>query len=75
MFCVGDSRVHTEPGKHGKYAIFTKSQGEPGIVREFLYNFFPNQGKVRENKVFSLHIISINYCHSCPQSLCSKCFQ
>jgi len=30
--------VHTEPGKAGKpekYAIFTKSQGKPGIVREF----------------------------------------
>ena len=33
------NRVHTEPGKPGKpgkYAIFTKSQGKPGIVRDFL---------------------------------------
>ena len=30
-------------------------------VRENLENFYPSQGKVRENKVFSLHIIFINY--------------
>ena len=28
-------RIHTEPGKHEKYAIFTKCHGLPGIVRDF----------------------------------------
>ena len=61
--------VHTELGKPGKYAIFTKSQGKPGIVREFFIIFL----QVRENKVLSLYIISINYWHGCPQSVASEC--
>ena len=28
-------RLHTDPGKPGKWAIFTESEGKPGIVREF----------------------------------------
>ena len=32
-------RVHTEPGKLGIQAIFTKSQGKPEIVREFYIVF------------------------------------
>ena len=33
-----------KPGKPGKGAVFRKSQGKPGKVREFLLNFI----KVRE---------------------------
>ena len=55
MFCVGDSRVHTEPGKPGKYAIFTKSQGEPGIVREFFIIFFQIREKSGKTK-YSVYI-------------------
>ena len=45
-------RVHTEPGKSGnpgKLAIFTKSQGKPGIVRE-LFIIFIIQSEKRQGK-------------------------
>ena len=50
--------AHTEPGKPGKYAIFTKSQGKPRVVREFSMIFI----SVRKNKLFSLQIAFINSC-------------
>ena len=40
-----------------------KSQGKPGIVREFSINCYPSQGTVRENKSISPHIIFINSFH------------
>ena len=37
-----------KPGKPGKGAIFRKSQGKPGKVREFFVKYFKSQGKFRE---------------------------
>ena len=40
-------RLHTEPGKSGKWAVCSKSQGKPEIVREFAIIFIhgKSQGK------------------------------
>ena len=40
---------------------FCKMSGKTWNSQGVFYNFYPSQGKVRENKVFSLHIIIINY--------------
>ena len=50
---------------------FLQNVGKPGIVRERFIIFI----QVRENKVFSLHNIFINYWHGCSQSHCSNCCQ
>ena len=42
-------KVHIEPGKSGKWAIFTKKQGRTGIVVASSIIFI----QVRENKLFS----------------------
>ena len=44
----GYYRVHTEPGKPGKEAIFTKSRGKPGVVREFSIMFILVREKSRK---------------------------
>ena len=54
------SRVHTEPGKPGipgKQAIFTKSQGKPGIVRELLIIFI----QVREKSGKTKYLVYISF--------------
>ena len=43
-------RVHTEPGKPGKWGIFTKTQEEPGIVREFSIAFIQVRDKSGKTK-------------------------
>ena len=58
----------------GNRAFYEKS-GKTWNSQGIFYDFYPSQGKVRENKVFSLHIIFINLLHSCLQSGCSICHQ
>ena len=59
--------------KTWKIRHFYKKSGKIWNSQGTFYNIYPSQGKVRE-KVFSLHIIFINYWHS-PQSRCSNCCQ
>ena len=54
-----------------KIGHFYKKSGKTWNSQGTFKNFYPSQGKVKENKIFSLHIIFINYWHSCPQSRCS----
>ena len=67
--------VHTEPEKPAwktwEIGHFYKKSGKTWNSQGTSYNFYPSQGKVRENKKFSLHIIFINYW----QSHCSNCCQ
>ena len=51
-------RVHTEPRKFGKQAIFTERQGKHGVVRQFPIICI----QARENKLFSPHVVFINLC-------------
>ena len=48
-------KAHTGPGKPGKSAIFTKSQGKPGIVREISVIFIQVKETSRK-KNCSVHI-------------------
>ena len=48
---------------------FYENSEKPGIVREFSIIFI----QVRENELFSQHIILIYYWHDCSLSRCSKC--
>ena len=50
-------RVHTESLENlGNRPFFAKSQGKPGIVREYSIIFI----NIRESKLFSPHIMFIN---------------
>ena len=53
------------------YEKWEKTWNSQGIF----YNSYRSQGKVRENKLFSPYIISINSSHGCLQSGCSICCQ
>ena len=48
--------VHIEPGKLGKQGILPKSQGEPGIVREFFIILI----QVREKSEKTTYLVSIS---------------
>ena len=50
-------RVHTETGKPGKQAIFTKSLGKPGIAREFSITFI----QVREKSGKTNYLVDISF--------------
>ena len=66
--------VHAEPGKRGKFAIFMKSQGKPGIVREFSIIFIQVKEKSRKTD----YVVSISFhklLHGYSQSSCSICCQ
>ena len=50
-------RVHTEPGEPGKYDIFRKSQGKPGIVSEFSISFI----QFKETSGETNYLVSISF--------------
>ena len=61
--------------KTWKIDHFYEKSGKTWKSQGIFYDFYPSQGKVRENKLFSQNIILINYWHGCSQSRCSNCCQ
>ena len=55
-----DYRVGTEPGKPGKKPYYEKSW-KAWNCQGIFYKFYPSQGKVRENILFSQHMIFIYF--------------
>ena len=55
-------RAHTEPGKAGQWAIFTKSQGKPEIVRGISVIFIQVMEKSWKTHFFGPHITVIDSC-------------
>ena len=70
------NRVHTEPGIPGKprkCAIFTKSQGKPGIVREFFIIFIQAREKSGKAGYLGHILFSSSLCKVVFLFVVSKC--
>ena len=64
----GSKRVrHVYKGGGGRYIH--------GFISFIMYKFYPSEGEVKENKVFCLNIIFLNYWLGCSHIRCTNCCQ